>query len=503
MSTHNLLVLSDVHLGSDLVQHARPDAPARSSASSRRDHELVALLHHYRERPQDEKPWRLVIAGDFIDFAGMSVSGLPDELATEPTEEERAHGLGSASDHTLIKLRHVAAHHRDVFAELAQFVAAGNSLVIVRGNHDVDLHWEAVQAEFRAILAGHAAGSGDRVEFADWFYYEEGLVYIEHGHQYDDYCSYDHVLHPVLPSDPRRSYPSVSDVLLRYVVRPTRGMLESGHDSAGALDYLRFGARLGVRGLLDLGRRFALAVVCLITLWREHFSDAGQWVRQEHERKMALLAEARHISLIKLRALASLQRPPVTRSLLRLLAGVMLDRVAVALASVVALTWLLVARWTPTLGVSIGVCLVGLALTAWLWGRTRATLDASDSLRAGAAAVAGLFPAALIVMGHTHLPEMTRRARSGATYVNLGAWAEEDTPDGTSPPLPASRTHLVVCQKGNRLSAKLLRWDAARGTEVLRAARLRCPAPEATPKAVPELCLLRPSERLLNVAEIA
>ena len=147
------------------------------------------------------------------------------------------------------------------------------------------------------------------------------------------------------------------------------------------------------------------------------------------------------------------------------------------------------------------MCLVGLAITAWLWGRTRATLDASDSLRAGAAAVAGLFPAALIVMGHTHLPEMSRRARSGATYVNLGAWAEEDTPDGTSPPLPASRTHLVVCQKGNRLSAKLLRWDAALGTKVLHATRLRRRVPEATPKLTPEPCLLRPSERLLNVAE--
>ena len=491
MSTHNLLVLSDVHLGSDLVQHARPEAPERSLASARRDRELIALLGWYRERPQGKKPWRLVIAGDFIDFAGMSVSGLPDEIATEPTDEERAHGLGSAADHTRIKLRRVADHHRGVFAALAEFVAVGNSLVIVRGNHDVDLHWEPVQTEFRDILASHAERADERIEFADWFYYEEGLVYIEHGHQYDDYCSYDHVLHPVLPSDPRRSYPSVSDVLLRYVVRPTRGMLESGHESAGALDYLRFGARLGVRGLLDLGRRFALAVVCLITLWREHFSDAAQWVRQEHERKMALLAEARQISLIKLRALASLQRPPVTRSLLRLLAGVMLDRVAVALATSVALTWLLVARWTLVLGVSVGLCLVGLALTAWLWGRARATLDASDSLREGAAAVASLFPAALVVMGHTHLPEMTRRARSGATYVNLGAWAEEDTPDGTSPPLPASRTHLVVCEKGNRLSAKLLRWDATHGTEVVHATRLRRRSPESAAVVTPSLSAVR------------
>jgi UDP-2,3-diacylglucosamine pyrophosphatase LpxH len=463
MTLHNLLVLSDVHLGSDLVQHARPDAPARGAASQRRDHELVALLNWYRERPVEGKPWRLVIAGDFVDFVGMSVSGNPGEIATQPTEEELRHGLGSAVDHTLAKLRRVADHHRAVFAALAEFVAAGNRLVVVRGNHDVDLHWEPVQVAFRELLASHGAVPADRVEFADWFYYEEGLVYIEHGHQYDDYCSYEHVLHPVLPSDPRRSHPSLSDVLLRHVVRPTRGMLESGHDSAGALDYVRFGIRLGLGGLFTLGRRFGTAVVFLIRLWREHFSDAARWVRNEHERKMALLAEARQISLVKLKALASLQKPPVTRSLLGILAGVMLDRVALALAGLTTLVWLLVARWTPTLGMALAAATVAIGLTGWLWARARAALNASDSLRERAASVAALFPAALVVMGHTHLPEVGRAAEGDATYVNLGAWAEEDTEDGTAPPLPASRTHLVIQHGEGRLNAALLRWDGEHG----------------------------------------
>src|SRR5215510_6341942 len=111
MALHNLLVLSDVHLGSDLVQHARPEAPMRGEASVRRDRELVALFDWYRERPIGKKPWRLVIAGDFVDFVGMSVSASPEEIETEPNDEERHHGLGSAVDHTLAKLRRVAEHH--------------------------------------------------------------------------------------------------------------------------------------------------------------------------------------------------------------------------------------------------------------------------------------------------------------------------------------------------------------------------------------------------------
>ncbi|HEU4539002.1 MAG TPA: metallophosphoesterase, partial [Polyangiaceae bacterium] len=296
MSAYDLLVLSDVHLGSDLVQHVRPGAPPRGVAGARRDGELVALLDWYAGRRRPGRRWRLVVAGDLIDFTGMSVPVVPGEVRTSPTEEERRHGLGSAADHTLAKLRLVAEHHAEVFGALARFCAAGNDLVVVRGNHDVDLHWEPVQRAFRQIVASHAPGAGERVEFAEWFYYEEGAVFVEHGHQYDAYCSHEHVLRPVSPSDPRRSYRSFADVLVRYVVRPTRGMGEGGHDAASALDYLRFGLRLGVRGVFDLGRRFALAVVALVALWREHAGAAAARLGAEHERAVARFAEARRLS---------------------------------------------------------------------------------------------------------------------------------------------------------------------------------------------------------------
>lgn len=465
-TSHNLLVLSDVHLGSDLVQHTRPDAPARSAAGERRDRELAALLDWYRERPENGKPWRLVIAGDLVDFVGMSVSASPFEILTEPTDEERDHGLGSAVDHTLAKLRLVARHHRDVFAALARFVADGHTLVVLRGNHDVDFHWEPVKILFRSLL-GALGAPPSRIEFADWFYYEEDLIYIEHGHQYDDFCSYDHVLHPVLPSDPRRSLRSLSDILLRYVVRPTRGMKESGHETASAIDYLRFGIRLGFGGILALFKRFVVAVAALFAVWHEHFSDAGRWVREEHERKMALLAEARQISLIKLRALALLQRPPITRSVLRLLAGVMLDRVAVTVVALIAVGWLLVSRWTPMLGIAAAAGCVALAVISRAWRRIRGNIDASAILREQAGRIARVFPAAFVVMGHTHLPELCPAPAGIPTYVNLGAWAEEDPTDGMVATLPASRTHLVVHVIDGQPIASLLCWDAEHGPKAV------------------------------------
>jgi hypothetical protein len=62
-------------------------------------------------------------------------------------------------------------------------------------------------------------------------------------------------------------------------------------------------------------------------------------------------------------------------------------------------------------------------------------------------------------MGHTHLPEMKATAER-TTYVNLGAWAEEELPDGSPPALPATRTHLVLTCLGDEPSAELRIWDA-------------------------------------------
>jgi UDP-2,3-diacylglucosamine pyrophosphatase LpxH len=130
----SLLILSDVHLGNDL--NDLTGESARRSAGV--DSDLANLLVYYGRTPPAGHRWRLVIAGDFIDFIGMAIFPRDAELPTEPSAEEREHGLGNAADHGRLKLRAVEARHRVVFDALADFVAAGHALTIVHGNHDVD-----------------------------------------------------------------------------------------------------------------------------------------------------------------------------------------------------------------------------------------------------------------------------------------------------------------------------------------------------------------------------
>jgi len=439
------------------VQHVRPQQPERSATSEQRDRALIALLCWYREHRAGGLPWRLVIGGDFVDFTGMSVTAVPGTVETEPTEEERSHGLGSAWDHTLAKIGLVFEHHRPVMQALADFLAAGNSLVIVRGNHDVEWHWRVVQRDFRRRLARLAPVTRAQIRFAPWFYYEEGIVYVEHGHQYDAACSYEHLLYPVSPSDPRRTARSLADVLLRYVARPTPGMHEGGHETATVLDYLRFGSRLGAGGLLALARRFAAANGVLLRTWREPLGGAASWVKRVNERRLRALGRAYRISAERLRGLARLQRAPSTQSLRAILQSVMLDQVLLVLGGVaLAALALALLPWRLALP-SAGAVVVLLEVARRASLRQRA-LDPSAILRESSARVAKLFPAAFIVMGHTHLPEMGPSAER-TTYVNLGAWAPEQTFGDQSLPLQASQSHFVLVQNGTTISAELRTWD--------------------------------------------
>jgi hypothetical protein len=199
----------------------------------------------------------------------------------------------------------------------------------------------------------------------------------------------------------------------------------------------------------------------MITIWRDHFSGAAEWVRQEHERKLRLLSEAKKISVERLTALLKLQRPPVTRSLTLILACLMLDRLVIVALGVVAVlgVWLSIGDGMLSLLAAAATATAALVFGR-LWTKRRECPDASAELRERAPLVAKLFPAAFVVMGHTHLPEVHAVPAAETTYVNLGAWAEDDAEEGFAPSLPATRTHLVLSYVNGAPVAELYRWKA-------------------------------------------
>jgi UDP-2,3-diacylglucosamine pyrophosphatase LpxH len=463
----SLLVLSDVHLGSDLNDFGRPIRRSR-----RVDEDLVKLIAHYRTIAPPSDRWRLVVAGDFIDFVGMAVRAEGVELATERSDEEREHGLGNAVDHVRVKLRLVVERHGDVFDALAGFVADGHALTFIHGNHDLELHWDAVKDDLRSLLLARACCARNdaidgpafdgRIAFHPWFFYVAGLAYIEHGHQYDAFCASQYVMAPLSAADPRRIARSVSDVLLRFVVRPTRGMHEYGHDKHGIAHYIAFAMKLGLIGLLQLAACYASAVGELFRLRREQLSGAAKRLREEHDRGMTLLARATQVGVERMRALAALQVPPVTRTIGGILASVLLDRLALGFVAVLTLLAVAVLTFMHVVHAWWAApCIV----VAWALGHCqlarRRTADPEERMIERAAHLAKLFPAAFVVMGHTHTPAKMAINDGEATYINVGSWAEEEGDEGEPADkiYRAARTHLVIHGGDHGPVAEFLAWD--------------------------------------------
>jgi UDP-2,3-diacylglucosamine pyrophosphatase LpxH len=130
----------------------------------------------------------LVIAGDFVDFLQIA------PLRHGPWRE--------AND----KIARVAAAHRETFDALGRFAKEGNRVVVLAGNHDIELSFREVQEAFTSLVSCGDAGIASRIlfpndaplgpHFRGWargpFAHRLPGVYIEHGNQFDALNFFDH-----------------------------------------------------------------------------------------------------------------------------------------------------------------------------------------------------------------------------------------------------------------------------------------------------------------------
>jgi UDP-2,3-diacylglucosamine pyrophosphatase LpxH len=130
----------------------------------------------------------VIIAGDFMDFLQIA------PLRRGPWRE--------AKD----KIERVAKAHRETFDALARFAKDGNRVVILAGNHDIELSFREVQEAFKEQVGGGDEEVKKNLlfpndeplgpQFRGWergpFAYRLPGVYIEHGNQLDALNFFDH-----------------------------------------------------------------------------------------------------------------------------------------------------------------------------------------------------------------------------------------------------------------------------------------------------------------------
>src|SRR5215813_7957191 len=200
------------------------------------DEEFADFLRYYRLHRNPARPWQLIIDGDFIEFLYITDTPRPDDPMLRGItldESERVYGLNTEAAKARWKLdRILRSCHPQLLLALARFVAEGNHIVVLRGNHDVEMFWPEVKEHFRRLIAEHHPvdvgymamkdAVAQRVQFGDWFWYVPGLLYVEHGCQYDTFCCFAHFMNPVVPERPTRIRNSISELSVRYFTNPMK-----------------------------------------------------------------------------------------------------------------------------------------------------------------------------------------------------------------------------------------------------------------------------------------
>lgn len=431
-----LLILSDMHVGRDCKEitgfnQPRPDPEF--------DQAFIDLLDYYTADKEEE--FKLILGGDFIDF--MEVVVVPEQrglfrlrYSFDVTDEEKEFGLGSEPERVLVKLERTIAYHTPFFRRLAKYVRAGGDLVIVRGNHDVELFWPKVQRALRQELAKLAfAGEKldvdeaidqrnefqERVEFLPWFYYEKDRIWFEHGHQYDPYCSFDHWLHPISPTNPSRIDTPVSLFAMRYFVNLLSDFSAHDADVWGLKDYLRWFRAKGAGGMFYTAVMANKAVFRLLQYTLQMTFGRVRAFAKEHNKKLKEVAERFDVRRARLRVIDHLHAVPVSRNLPELMRLLFLDRILLVLGALFLALFVLIVVVTPWVEL-LGVVLVG--VLAW---RINSVMEPRRYLLPGpkqaqiAKRISEIMKVPSVVMGHSHVKRVAKLG-PGRRYFNTGCW---------------------------------------------------------------------------------
>lgn len=158
------------------------------------DESLVQFVEYIQKQAGGNKV-ELILNGDIFDFD--SVMSLPEKAIYKINWLETRRGLFPRQEKALFKIKVILEEHKSFIEALAKFIKNGHKLVIIPGNHDVELHFKEVQNKIRESLQITSETEAQLV-FAGWFYISNKDTLIEHGHQHDPYCICENPLNPFL-----------------------------------------------------------------------------------------------------------------------------------------------------------------------------------------------------------------------------------------------------------------------------------------------------------------
>jgi Calcineurin-like phosphoesterase len=455
-SRRHTVVLSDVHLS-----QAHPEDPSDPLWMRYRrrayhpDEDLLALVDHLLAT-RGEEAIELVWNGDVFDFDAPWVKGGESSFDEFPSDE-----AGCAAH-----LARILADHPVWMRAAARLLGAGagHRLLIVSGNHDVELCWPAVRRAFREALARaaelegrplDAAALAERVRFRAWFHVTEDGIYLEHGSQYDVFSS------------------------VRYAMLPLTRERRAIHPQLGKLAFKRTGARMGYFNPY-YEETFYLGLPGYLKHWLRYYARSRRhivrtWL-QGSVRTAAEIWRHRHREdwSLENRALAraetgasdeavdrtfALGARPAERTMLPILRELWLDRIAL----------LAVALAAPLLTLALGgarpalFTLAAVVALAAVYERVtpKPDLRTYDSAPVEVKQLFAIHGARAVCLGHTHRPSGVWEGDAAAPRFlgNSGSWCPAFRDTLCQQPVLARRPLLLLTSEGDAIGGGLFWWN--------------------------------------------
>ena len=166
---HDLIVVSDLHIGRG------------KNPESGRYYELEAFFYDDDFRRFCEwliadsrasgRDFKLIFNGDTIDLLRLDPVPLPEDMDASETRR-RARPERSTFAPVLTpsragaELARILDGHPRFCSAIAKVLAAGHDVIVLPGNHDIEVQWEPVQQAMhrRAEHEGHGADEDDAAE---------------------------------------------------------------------------------------------------------------------------------------------------------------------------------------------------------------------------------------------------------------------------------------------------------------------------------------------------
>jgi UDP-2,3-diacylglucosamine pyrophosphatase LpxH len=447
----NVLVVSDLHLGEELMPGTGED---KRRAVAMAEAAFIEFMRHHQRFRVDGRPWRLVIDGDMFDFMSIYV-GVTEGVALRSPEEQR-HGAGRREDAAIARMQILVGRYRTLLAQMMRFAGAGNRIDIIAGNHDQELMWPSVWAVLqRGLVAASPTGvDADaalaRIAVHRWFVHEPGVAWIEHGHQYDEACSFEYNL---AAADPRTGElaTNVDYAALRNLGSAAPEVDAHGTEEWSLGGYLRYSLSTSPAAMFRLFRGYGTFVGALIKARRLHRSVRVRRARAaEHDRELARLAAESGVPRAALDRIDALARSPVTKSTRRMMRMLRADRLVMwTVAAVLAVVlFALLPLWAGMLAAA-GAVAGGHKVNEAMGGVPLS----QSAMPIVPARIQQIVDAPVVVFGHTHEP-LDLPMATGGRYLNAGTWLP-----AVRPGLSRSFTHVTILRLRNGgTRAELRQW---------------------------------------------